>query len=177
MTCKRVCSKSQPSYSGAFVSNSNSSGARTLPFNGLRKTLFPQHDFDSEFCATEKCQKLSCVHKHTSAQRVCTEGFDIGRRFLGCPLEGYEVYAFDNWLDDESHGGAWSVITKLAEDNLKLQKKLIDLECTIITMKQEIINQTQQMEARDKKELACVVVVARLAIFCALFTMIIRGFV
>ena len=46
-----------------------------------------QHEFDSEFCATEKYQKLSCVHGHTPARRVCTEGFDIGRRFLSCPLE------------------------------------------------------------------------------------------
>jgi hypothetical protein len=27
------------------------------------------------------------VHGHTPAQRVCTEGFDIGRRFLSYPLE------------------------------------------------------------------------------------------
>ena len=47
----------------------------------------PQHEFDSEFCATEKYQKLSCVHGHTPARRVCTEGFEIGRRFLRIPLE------------------------------------------------------------------------------------------
>ncbi|XBH68002.1 hypothetical protein VPH35_096270 [Triticum aestivum] len=137
----------------------------------------PQHEFDSEFCATEKYQKLSCVHGHTPARRVCTEGFDIGRRFLSCPLEGYEACAFVNWLDEEWHGGARSVITKLAEDNVKLNKKLADLECTISTMKQERINHRQQMKAGDKKELACVVVVVALAIFYALFAIMIRGFV
>ena len=80
-------------------------------------------------------------------------------------------------MDDEWHGRARSVITKLAEDNVKLKKKLTNLECTITTMKQERINHRQQMKARDKKELACVVVVAALAIFYALFAMIIRGFV
>ena len=80
-------------------------------------------------------------------------------------------------MDDEWHGRARSVITKLAEDNVKLKKKLTDLECTITMMKQERINHRQQMKARDKKELACVVVVVALAIFYALFVMMIRGFV
>ena len=57
------------------------------------------------------------------------------------------------------------------------QKKPADLECTISTMKQERINHRQQMKARDKKELACVVVVVALAMFYALFAMMIRGFV
>ncbi|KAM3385167.1 hypothetical protein ACQJBY_009238 [Aegilops geniculata] len=136
-----------------------------------------QHEFDSKFCATEKYQKLSCVHGHTPARCVCTEGFNIGRRFLSCPLEGYEACAFVNWLDEEWHGRVLSVITKLADDNVKLKKKLADLECTISTMKQERINHRQQMKARDKKELACVVVVVALAMFYALFAMMIRGFV
>jgi hypothetical protein len=80
-------------------------------------------------------------------------------------------------LDDEWHSRARSVITKLAEDNVKLKKKLTDLECTITMMKQERINHRRQMKARDKKELACVVVVVVLAIFYALFAMMIRGFV
>ena len=80
-------------------------------------------------------------------------------------------------MDDEWHGRARSVITKLAEDNVKLKKKLTDLVCTITTMKQERLNHMQQMKARDKKELACVVVVVALAIFYALFAMMIRGFV
>ncbi|KAI4997685.1 hypothetical protein ZWY2020_053027 [Hordeum vulgare] len=134
----------------------------------------PQHEFDSEFCATEKYQKLSCVHRHTPARCVCTQGFDIGRRFLGCPLE---ACAFVNWLDDEWHGRAQSVITKLAEDNINLKKNLTEPECTVSMMKQEIINQKQHMKVRGKKELACVVVVVALAIFYALFTMMIRGFV
>ncbi|XBH91645.1 hypothetical protein VPH35_082975 [Triticum aestivum] len=137
----------------------------------------PQHEFDSEFCATEKYQKMSCVHGHTPARRVCTKGFDIGRRFLSCSLEGYEARAFVNWLDEQWHGRAQSVITKLAEDNVKLKKKPADLECTISMMKQERINHRQQMKARDKKELACVVVVVALAMFYALFAMMIRGFV
>ena len=129
------------------------------------------------------------MHGHTPAQRVCTEGFDIGRRFLSCLIEvsakfiillqlmpplilntiyhwqGYEPCAFVNWLDEEWHGMARSVITKLAEDNVKLKKKLVDLECTISTMKQERINHMQQVKARDKKELACVVLVVALAMF------------
>ena len=80
-------------------------------------------------------------------------------------------------MDGEWHGRARSVITKLAEDNVKLKKKLTDLECTITTMKQERINHRQQMKARDKKELACVVVIVALAILIALFAMMIRGFV
>ena len=80
-------------------------------------------------------------------------------------------------MDDEWHGRARSVITKLAEDNVKLKNKLTDLECTITIMKQERLNHRQQMKARDKKELACVVVVVALAIFYALFVMMIRGFV
>ncbi|KAI4991078.1 hypothetical protein ZWY2020_039449, partial [Hordeum vulgare] len=47
----------------------------------------PQHEFDSEFCTTEKYQKSSCVHEHTPALRVCMEGFDIGRRFLSCRID------------------------------------------------------------------------------------------
>ena len=91
--------------------------------------------------------------------------------------QGYEACAFVNWLDEEWHGRARSVITKLAEDNAKLKKKLADLECTINMMKQERINHMQQMKARDKKELVCVVVVVALAMFYALFAMMIRGFV
>ncbi|XBH64014.1 hypothetical protein VPH35_117871 [Triticum aestivum] len=148
-----------------------------LPPDLEHDSRLPQHEFDSEFCTTEKYQNLSCVHGHTPAQRVCTEGFDIGKQFLSCPLEGYEACAFVNWLDEEWHGRARSVVTKLAEDNVKLKKKLADLECTISTTKQERINHMQQMKARDKKELACVVVVVALAMFYALFTMMIRGFV
>ena len=44
-------------------------------------------------------------------------------------------------------------------------------------MKQEIINHGQQMKARDKKELACVVLDVALAMFYAMFAMMIRGFV
>ena len=77
----------------------------------------------------------------------------------------------------EWHGRARSVITKLTEDNVKPKKKLAELECTISTMKQERINHRQQMKARDKKELTCVVLVVALAMFYALFAMMIRGFV
>ena len=80
-------------------------------------------------------------------------------------------------MDEEWHGRARSVITKLAEDNVKLKKKLADLECTISTMKQERINHRQEMKARDKKELACVVVVVALAMFYALLGMMIRSFI
>ena len=55
-----------------------------------------------------------------------------------------------------------------------MKKKLADLECTISMMKQERINHKQHMKARDKKELACVVVVVALAMFYALFPMMIR---
>ncbi|KAI5006215.1 hypothetical protein ZWY2020_033458 [Hordeum vulgare] len=129
---------------------------------------------DSIFCDTEKYQKLSCVHGHTPARHVCTEGFDIGWQFLSCPLE---ACAFLNWLDEEWHGRARSVITKLTEDNVKLKKKLTDLECTISMMKKERINHRQQMKATHKKELACVVAIVALAILYALFAMMIRGFV
>ena len=80
-------------------------------------------------------------------------------------------------MDEEWHGRARSVITKLAEDNVKLKKKLTNMECTISTVEQERINHRQQMKARDNKELACVVVVVALAIFYTLFAMMIRGFV
>ncbi|XBH84170.1 hypothetical protein VPH35_072422 [Triticum aestivum] len=148
-----------------------------LPPNPEHYSRLPQHEFDSEFCATEKYQKQSCVHGHTPTRGVCTGGFDIGRRFLSCPLEVYEACAFVNWMDEEWRGRARSVITKLAEDNVKMKKKLADLECTIGTMKQERINHRQQMKARDKKELACVVLVVALAMFYALFAMMIRDFV
>ncbi|XBI79883.1 hypothetical protein VPH35_089203 [Triticum aestivum] len=138
-----------------------------LPPDPEHYSRLPQHEFDSKFCATEKYQKLSCVYGHIPARHVCTEGFDIGRWFLSCPLEGSKACAFVNWLDEEWHGKARSVITKLAEDNVKLKKKLTDLECTISTMKQERINHRQQMKTRDKKELACVVVVVALAMFYA----------
>ena len=90
--------------------------------------------------------------------------------------QGYEACAFVNWLDEEWHGRARSVITKVAEDNVKLKKKLAELECTISMMKQERINHRQPMKAIDKKELACVVVVIALAMFYALFAMMIRVF-
>ncbi|XBH63125.1 hypothetical protein VPH35_117170 [Triticum aestivum] len=160
-----------------YCGSKSSCQESNLPPDPEHDSRLPQHEFDSEFCATEKYQKLSCVHKHTPAQRVCTEGFDIGRPFLSCPLEGYEACAFVNWLDEECHRRARSVITKLAEDNVKLKKKLADLECTINMMKQERINHRQQMKERDKKELACVVVVVALAMFYAPFAMMIRGFV
>ncbi|XBI79695.1 hypothetical protein VPH35_089078 [Triticum aestivum] len=148
-----------------------------LPPDPELDSRLPQHEFDSEFCATEKYQKLSSVHGHTPARRVCMEGFDIGRRFLSCPLEGYEAFSFVNWLDEEWHGRARSVITKIAEDNVKLKNKLVDLECKISMMKQERLNHMQQMKARDKKELACVVVVVALAMFYALLGMMIRSFI
>ena len=44
-------------------------------------------------------------------------------------------------------------------------------------MKEERINHREQMKAREKKELSCEVVVAALAMFYALFAMMIRGFV
>ena len=44
-------------------------------------------------------------------------------------------------------------------------------------MKQERITHKQQMKERDKKELACVVVVVALAMFYAMFAMMISGFV
>ncbi|XBI94346.1 hypothetical protein VPH35_031002 [Triticum aestivum] len=91
--------------------------------------------------------------------------------------KGYEACAFVNWLDEEWHGRARSVITKLAEDNIKLKKKHVDLECTINTMKQERINHRQQMKARDRKELAGLVVVVALAMFYVPFAMMTRGFV
>ncbi|XBI55301.1 hypothetical protein VPH35_037151 [Triticum aestivum] len=160
-----------------YYGSESSCQEHDLPPNPEHDSRLPQHEFDSEFCTTEKYQKLSCVHGHTPARRVCMDGFDIGRRFLSCPLEGYEACAVVNWLDEEWHGRARSVITKLAEDNIKPKKKLADLECTISTMKQERFNHRQQMKARDKKELACVVVVVALAMFYALFAMMITGFV
>ncbi|XBH67759.1 hypothetical protein VPH35_096085 [Triticum aestivum] len=160
-----------------YYGSESSCQERDLPPDLDLDSRFPKHEFDSEFCATEKYQKLSCMHGHTPARHVCTEEFNIGRRFLSCPLEGYEACAFVNWLDEEWHGRARSVITKLAEDNVKLKEKLTDLECTTSTMKQEKINHRQQMKLRDKMELACVVVVVALAIFYALFAMMIRGFV
>ena len=91
--------------------------------------------------------------------------------------QGYEACAFVNWLDEKLHGRARSVFTKLTEDNIKLKKKLADLECTISTRKKERTNHRQQMKAGDKKELACVFVVVALAMFYALFAIMIRGFV
>ncbi|KAE8819463.1 hypothetical protein D1007_02693 [Hordeum vulgare] len=73
--------------------------------------------------------------------------------------QGYEVCAFVNWMDEEWHGRSQSIITKLVENNVKLKMKLADVDCTISTMKEEIINHMQQMKARDKKEQACIVVV------------------
>ncbi|XBJ15982.1 hypothetical protein VPH35_007725 [Triticum aestivum] len=157
-----------------YYGSESSCQESNLPPDPKHDSRLPQHEFDSEFCATKKYQKLSCVHGHTPARRVCTEGFDIGRRFLSCPLE---ACAFVNWLDEEWNGRARSVITKLAEDNIKLKKKLADLECIISTIKQERINHRQQMKARDKKELACVVLVVALAMFYALFAMTIRCFI
>ncbi|KAI4995982.1 hypothetical protein ZWY2020_040484, partial [Hordeum vulgare] len=90
---------------------------------------------------------------------------------------GYEPCGVVNWLDEEWHGRSQSVITLLAKDDIKLKKKLTDMECTISTMKQERINYRHEMNARYKKELACVVVVVALAIFYAMFAMMIRGFV
>ena len=58
-----------------------------MPLDPEHDSRLPQHEFDSEFCAIEKYQKLSYVHGHTPARGVCTEGFDIGRQFLSYPLE------------------------------------------------------------------------------------------
>ena len=80
-------------------------------------------------------------------------------------------------MDDDSEGRARSVITKLGEDNGELNKKVADMECTITRLKLERIKHMQQMKARDKYELACVVAVATLAIFYAIFAMMIWGFV
>ena len=38
---------------------------------------------------------------------------------------------FVKWFDDDSEGGARSVITKLAEDSGDLNKKVADMECTM----------------------------------------------
>ena len=58
-----------------------------LPPDPEHDSRLPQHEFDTEFCATEEYQNLSCVHGHSPARRVCMEGFDIGRWFLRCLLE------------------------------------------------------------------------------------------
>ena len=80
-------------------------------------------------------------------------------------------------MDDEWKGRARSVIVKLVEDNGNLKKKVTDLEGTIKWQKQERINHIKQKKASDKKELACVVVVAAFAICYASFALIIRVFV
>ena len=80
-------------------------------------------------------------------------------------------------MDDEWKGRARSVIAKVVEDNGKLKKKVTDLEGTIKGLKQECINHIKHKKASDKKEVACVVVVAAFAICYALFAMMIRGFV
>ena len=79
-------------------------------------------------------------------------------------------------MDDEWKGRARSDIVKLVEDNGNLKKKVTDLEGRIKGLKQERINHIKQKKASDKKELACVVVVAAFAIYNALFAMMIRGF-
>ena len=58
-----------------------------LPLDPEHDSRLLQHEFDSEFCAAEKYQKLSCVHGHTLSRHFCTEGFDIGRQFLSWPFE------------------------------------------------------------------------------------------
>ena len=78
--------------------------------------------------------------------------------------QGYEACGYVKWLDDEWKGRAQSVITKLVEDNGNLKKKVVGLDCTIKGLKQERMNHIKQMKATDKKELACVVVVADFAI-------------
>lgn len=91
--------------------------------------------------------------------------------------QGYEACGYVKWLDEEWKGRARGVITKLVEDNGKLKKKVTNLEGTIKQLNQERINHMKQMKANDKKELACVVVVAAVTIFYALFVMMIWGFV
>ena len=91
--------------------------------------------------------------------------------------QGYEACGYIKWLDDEWQGRAGSVIVKLVEDNGNLKMKVTDQEGTIKGLKQELINHIKQKKGSDKKELACVVVVASFAICYALFALMIRGFV
>ena len=80
-------------------------------------------------------------------------------------------------MDDEWKGKAESIIVKLVEDNGNLKKKVTNLDGTIKGLKQERINHIKQKKASDKKELACVVVVASFAICYASFALKISGFV
>ena len=51
------------------------------------------------------------------------------------------------------------------------------MKCTITRLKLERIKHMQEMKARDKYEVAYAVAVVALAIFYAIFAMMIRGFV
>jgi hypothetical protein len=51
--------------------------------------VLPQYEFDPLYYGIEQNTKNRCGHSVFPARRVCNDGYDTGRRFLGCP---YEVY-------------------------------------------------------------------------------------
>jgi len=55
------------------------------------------------------------------------------------------------WLDDDSKGMARSVITKLAEDNGELNKKVADMECTITRLNLERIKHRAADESKRQE--------------------------
>jgi hypothetical protein len=51
--------------------------------------VLPQYEFDPLYYGIEQNTKNRCGHSVFPARRVGNDGYDTGRRFLGCP---YEVY-------------------------------------------------------------------------------------
>ncbi|XBI20956.1 hypothetical protein VPH35_062147 [Triticum aestivum] len=122
-----------------------------------------------------------CCHFLNPARRVCCEGYDYGRRFLVCPVEGYGTCAYLKWVDKEWQGRPRQVIGKLAEENVALQKFVFDKDAEIMRLKEErkamIMKHKKESRTRDRREIWLACLVCCSALLFGVVALVIRGFV
>ncbi|XP_044318483.1 uncharacterized protein [Triticum aestivum] len=110
---------------------------------------------DAAFNGSDKSDH--CCHLLNPARRVCSDGYDYGRRFLVCPREGYDTCAYLKWVDKEWQGRPRQVIGKLAEENVALQKFVFDKDAEIMRLKEErkamIMKHQKEIRTRDRREI------------------------
>ncbi|CAM0881191.1 unnamed protein product [Alopecurus aequalis] len=73
--------------------------------------------YDSDFCGlAEEEGSVRCKHHSIASKYVCFEGWNTGRRFLGCEGQDGEQCDFVHWVDPEWPRPLQKALAKLWED-------------------------------------------------------------
>ncbi|KAF7103496.1 hypothetical protein CFC21_104483 [Triticum aestivum] len=122
-----------------------------------------------------------CCHFLNPARRVCCEGYDYGRIFLVCPVEGYDTCAYLKRVDKEWQGRPRKVIGKLAQENVALQKFVFDKDAEIMRLKEEseamIMKHKKEIRTRDRRKIWLTCLVCCSTLFNGVVALVIKGFV